>query len=169
MKKTIGFLDFAAEHYNLNTFHAVLNDDATLSLVPIFRTFRLVQWEAAASAVVPTLAHSAPGAHARLCLRVSVSSACQRHLVQNVLVRRPLSRRNTQICSWRHTHKGAEQLQLPEGELRRLCRGHSTAFLSPCRLIGDDKGCSLSVALVPCGTVRLADERVAVAVYAAKG
>lgn len=47
--------------------------------------------------------NTARATRALLCLYMLVSSACQRHLVQNVLVWRPLSGRDTQIHSHTHT------------------------------------------------------------------
>lgn len=108
----------------------------------------------------PTLVCSAHGAHAHLRLHVSVSSACQRHLVQNVLVWRLLSGRNTQICSWRptlpHSHchartKALNSCNLDKGNnnVNAVCNKATIMHLLSRSLIGDDKSCFRLVALVP--------------------
>lgn len=109
----------------------------------------------------PTLVCSARGAHAHLRLHVLVSSVCQRHLVQNVLVWRLLSGRNTQICSWRptptqprtHTRtKALNSCNLDKGNnnVNAVCNKATIMHLLSRSLIGDDKSCLRLVALVPC-------------------
>lgn len=64
--------------------------------------------------ILVSCVHSTHSTHAHFCFCVSMSSACQRHLVQDVLVWRPQREWDTNILANTHTSLTTQQLKLEE-------------------------------------------------------